>query len=183
MNRLRNAEFVIVDVETTGLSPFSGDRVIEIAALKVKDLKIQKRFQTLINPEREVSWGAFMVNGISNEMLIGAPKAKEVLKDFLSFIDGTHLVGHNVPFDLKFLNYEFKLAGHAPINNVIVFDTVTLARQVVPRLNSYSLAYLSQILGIKEKQEHRAMSDVEMTFEVLCRLFKMADEKSSATQN
>lgn len=178
MQRLKEKEFVIFDVETTGLSPLSGDRIIEIAALKVRNLKPVARFHSLINPQRLVSFAAFEVNGISDRMLAGAPTCAQVLPRFLEFLGGSTLVGHNIQFDLNFLHNELDLAQIRLEREIDRIDTIRLARQLMPRLKRYPLWFVAASLGIQKNQEHRAMADVDLTFEVFCHLVRMAAEKN-----
>jgi len=177
MKNLDQYNFVVFDVETTGLSPQSGDRVVEIAALKVENFKVVDRFTTLINPEREVSYGAFLVNGITSEMVSGAPKAAEILPDFLKFINDSIFIGHNIKFDLGFLNNEVVLAGLKPLENYVAIDTIKMSRGFMPQLGKYSLSIVASALGIKEEQKHRAMSDVDMTYSVFTKLLDIAQQK------
>lgn len=168
---------VFLDVETTGLSPEGGDRVIEIAALKVRGLKPAGEFQSLINPGRAVSWSAYMVNHISDAMLEGEPPAREVLPAFLEFIEGAELVGHNVKFDIKFLNYELKLAELKGLDDYKVYDTVKMARGLLPELKRYSLSTLVYHFGINNPQAHRAAADTYATYELFCRLYELMKER------
>ena len=176
MKSFSETEFVIFDVETTGLSPHTGDRIIEIAALKIKGMKAVERFETFVDPQREISWGAFMVNGISPQMLEGAPKAGEILPSFLDFLGESCLVGHNVKFDLGFLQQEVRLAGQA-LSVRHALDTVKMARRLLPELGRYSLANVAYALGLEQEQKHRAMSDVELTFDVFKQLLSIAERK------
>ncbi|HOW35433.1 MAG TPA: exonuclease domain-containing protein [Candidatus Omnitrophota bacterium] len=177
MKNFERTEFVIFDVETTGLSPERGDRVVEIAALKVKNSKALGTFHSLVDPEREISFGAFEVNGISAEMLEGAPKSGEILPDFLKFIDGAVLVGHNVSFDLGFLREELSLNGLSLNSKIPVADTLKMARGLMPNLGRYPLWFVAQSLGIEMRQQHRAMADVYLTYEIFCRLAILAEQK------
>lgn len=174
MRALTEQQFVIFDVETTGLAPHSGDRIIEIAALKINHLKPTEKFHSLLNPEREISWGAYRVNGISQTMVAHAPKAREILPKFLEFIDGSFLVGHNIKFDLGFLSNELSLINLPWGEERQAIDTIKMARALLPGLMSYSLAAVSQALGIEMIQRHRAMSDVELTFTVFRHLLENA---------
>lgn len=178
MNDLKDKEFVILDVETTGLSPLSGDRVIEIGLLKIKNEKIIDRFETLINPGREIFYDAFLVNRISQEMLEGAPYAPAVLPQVLEFMGEACLIGHNIKFDLKFLNYELLLAGHSPLEEIATIDTGKMAKALLPDLGSYALGNLAYSFNIGRENHHRAMGDVEMTFKVFKRLLKVAEDKN-----
>ncbi len=190
--------FVIFDVETTGLSPRAGDRVIEIGAaqvdiplvtvpgsrgraLDIRRMSRRKNFSTLLQVDREVSYGAFMVNGITPGMLEDAPRAEEVWPEFLKFISGSCLIAHNVRFDLSFLLHELGLLKlNLPASHFL--DTVRLARYLLPELRRYSLMSLAHFLEVGRVQEHRAMSDVEITFEVFRALLAMADRRDLCTQ-
>ena len=178
MPKIVESEFIIFDVETTGLSPRWGDRIVEIAALKIKNLKIIERFETLVNPEREISYGAFRVNGITQSMVQDAPKAVKVLPDFLEFMGEGCLVGHNVNFDLGFLHQELSLAGHSSLMGKMALDTIRMAKGFLPPLPSYSLSSLVYALSLDRQQTHRAMSDVELTLQVFLHLVKVAQQRN-----
>jgi len=167
---MQQQEFVVLDVETTGLSPWGGDRIVEIAALKIKNLKPVSQFYSLINPQREISWGAFQVNGISQMMVEGSPLAAEVLPAFLEFLGECHLIGHNIQFDLGFLASELALLGLNLNEDLVTLDTMSMARRIIPGLSSYSLSNLALSLDIEITQQHRAMADVYLTFEIFRRL-------------
>ncbi len=170
-------ELVIVDVETTGLSPFGGDRIIEIAALKIKDLKPVGQFYSLINPRREISWGAYRVNGISQDMVASAPVADIVMPQFLKFLGKSNVVGHNVKFDLGFLMHELLRLNLNLKKGLRAHDTMQMARRTLPGLASYSLANVARCLNIITIQQHRAMADVHLTFEVFNRLVTRAKQQ------
>ncbi len=178
MSDLNGVEFVILDVETTGLSPLSGDRIVEIGLIKLKDSKITECFETLIDPRREISYSAFLVNGISMKMLEGAPPMENVLPDVLNFIKGACLVGHNIKFDLKFLDYESSLAGHDLLDTVLTIDTARMARALLPNLESYALGNLAHFLEINISTRHRAMADAELTLKVFKKLLDIARAKN-----
>lgn len=152
-------------METTGLSPREGDRVCEVAVLRVKDGKECGSFSTLINPEMPISPGAFYVNGITNAMLRGKPIFSEVAQKILNSLSDAVIVCHNSPFDMGFLEAELeRLNLSLPTNPVI--DTLFLARRCF-RFWSNSLGAIAESLGIPLKTEHRAMADVRTTKEVL----------------
>lgn len=171
MNKnLDEVEFIIFDTETTGLEPESGDRIVEIAAVKFKGREKQGSFQALVNPKRPISEGAFRVNKISQEMLLDAPTMDLVLPDFLAFIKGSCLCSYNAGFDLKFLENELKLAGIGKLEDLPSVDILRMARRLLPGLERYALWFVAESLGIKIQQEHRAFSDVELSFEVFHKL-------------
>ncbi len=178
MEDFLNKEYVIFDVETTGLSPLKGDRLVEVAALKIKNLQPVNRFHSLINPERSISLAAFEVNRISDKMVMNAPRSFEILPSFLEFLGEATVVGHNIKFDLGFLHNELDLAGLPTKKKIQSVDTIRIARKVMPHLRRYPLWFVADSLGISERQKHRAMADVDLTFDVFCRLIKIAKEKN-----
>ena len=177
MEGLNDARFVILDVETTGLSSRYGDKIIEVAAVKCEGLRVTEHFESLINPERPLSYGAYQVNRISSEMLKDAPLAAEVLPRLYRFIQGSCLVGHNIKFDLGFLRHEFASLGLSLGNEVPALDTCQMARGLLPNLGKHSLKAVAYAVGIEELQQHRAMADVEMTYEVFRALLQVAERR------
>jgi DNA polymerase III epsilon subunit len=174
---IRLTEFVIFDVETTGLSPLDGDRIIEIAALKVKGIEVVDKFHSLVNPQRSVPSQATLVNNITDEMLATAPIAADILPQMIHFIGGACVAGHNVKFDLNFLCYELALIGRRLHDHTPAIDTLKMARDLLPYLSNHKLAYLARSLGVVVNQTHRAMADVELTVAVFLRMMEMASDK------
>ncbi len=170
-------DYLVLDVETTGLSPVAGDRVVEVAAIKIVDGKIVDQLHSLINPQRPISWGAFMVNQISDEMLRDAPTAKHILPQLISLAQNTVVVGHNIGFDLKFIDHECSLAGFDSLPRRHSIDTVPLSRRIVSGLRRYTLSSVAYELGINTIQEHRALGDVMITFDVFKCLMDIADRQ------
>ena len=178
MQNLNELEYVILDVETTGLSPQGGDRVVEIAALKVKDSKPVEKYHSLINPERNISWGAFMVNRISQEMVEAAPTFQRIVSQLMEFLGDTPcLVAHNASFDMGFLRNELFLANCPLKQEWNILDTVKMSRALLPNLLYYRLWFVARSLGIDQEQEHRAMGDVYLTYQVFIRLLDIAQKK------
>ncbi len=156
--------FAIFDVETTGLQPAYGHRICEIACLRVQGGVEVGRFESLVDPGRDVSPGAFRINHITPQMLAGAPAFGIVAWPVLELIEGAVLVAHNAPFDLGFLASELDLAG-MPAPGGPVVDTLALARRIYsfPR---YSLSAVADALGVEAGLAHRAMGDVLTTCQV-----------------
>lgn len=155
--------FVIVDIETTGLSAL-GDRIIEIGALKVKDGIVVDQFSELIDPERPVPARITEMTGITNEMVTGKRTIKEVLPDFLEFSEDLVLIGHNLMFDYSFLKQN-------AVNLSKVFerdgvDTLKIARTFLADLPSRRLDALCEHFGILDENHHRALNDVTVTWEL-----------------
>ena len=174
---IRLTEFVIFDVETTGLSPMDGDRIVEIAAVKVKGVQVVDKFYSLVNPQRSMPSQATLVNNITEDMLATAPVAADILPQMIHFIGGACVAGHNVRFDLNFLCYELSLIGRRLNDRTPAVDTLKMARDLLPYLSNHKLSYLARSLGVVVDQTHRAMADVELTVAVFLRLMEMAGDK------
>jgi DNA polymerase III epsilon subunit family exonuclease len=162
---LNETTFAIFDVETTGLSPTYGHRVCEVACLRARDGVTLDRFESLIDPRRPISPGAFRVNRITPEMLHGAPTFAGVAAPLLRVMDGTVWVAHNAPFDLGFLAAELEIA-RLPLPENPVIDTLTLARRIFGFARN-SLSAVAAALGLENSPTHRAMGDVQTTLGVL----------------
>lgn len=170
-------EFTIFDTETTGLNSQSGDRVVELAALRVKGEKRIATFETLVNPSREISAGAFAVNKITPQMLENAPKIELVLPKFLEFILGSYLCSYNAEFDLNFIKNEFKIIRSPSSSLPLALDLLTMARYLLPNLARYPLWAVAEKLEISTPQKHRAFLDVELSWEVFKKLKILAQQK------
>jgi DNA polymerase III subunit epsilon len=148
---------LLFDVETTGLRPANGDRIVEIAMLRMRYATLEASFSSLVNPERASSPQAQAIHGIPANLLADAPHFADLADTVLAMLAGTVLVAHNAPFDVAFLETELALAGRPlPTNSVI--DTLTLARRLLSR-PSYSLYALAGELNLAPPT-HRALSDV-----------------------
>jgi len=170
-------EFIIFDTETTGLEPESGDRIIEIACVKLKGNEVKGEFHSLINPKRPISEEALGIHHISSAMLEGAPLMETVMPKFLSFINGGVLCAYNAIFDLGFIKKELLLLNQVFPAGIHVIDVLVMARRLLPGLERYSLLYVSENFGIKREQNHRALSDVYMTIDVFNKLKDLLREK------
>jgi DNA polymerase III epsilon subunit family exonuclease len=162
---LSKTTFAVLDVETTGLSPAYGDRVCEVACLRFCDGAELDRLESLIDPQRPISPGAFYVNRITSEMLRGQPTFDAVAARLLKVMEGAVLVAHNAPFDLGFLAAELEIARRPPLDCPVV-DTLSLVRRAY-RFSSNSLRAVAAALGVETPPTHRAMADVWVTFRVL----------------
>ena len=170
---IEDIEFTIFDTETTGLDPGSGDRIVEIAGIRVKGKEIISTFQSLVNPHREISAAAFEVNQITPQMLRKAPSIEEVMPHFLRLIQGSCLCSYNAGFDLGFIDNELRLLGQANLENIVVADVLKMARRLIPKLERYALWFVAQELLIKQEQKHRAFSDVELTLKIFTKFKDM----------
>ena len=176
-DNLNDVEFVIFDVETTGLDPKSGDRIIEIAAVRLKAGKEIRRFYSLINPKRPISPAAFEVNHISDDMVKQAPDSSSVLPKFLEFIKGSCLAAYNTNFDLEFINNEIQPLGLCLPTDIPTIDILIMARRLLPELGRYSLLFVAQSLGINITQTHRALLDVKLTINVFNKFVDILNKK------
>lgn len=172
-----NTEFVVFDVETTGLSPLNGDRIIEVAAVKIKAGKIVDEYTSLINPQRDIPIEAQRVNKITPEMIADAPFSESVLPGIISFIAGACLVGHNIKFDLDFLCFELSALGRKLKNETPALDTLKMSKHLMAHLRSHRLSYLATSLGLSVAETHRALADVKLTIAVFYRLLDIASDQ------
>lgn len=162
--------YAIIDVETTGFSPKT-DKITEIAILIHDGERVVERYHKLVNPERKVPYRITQITGITDAMLMDAPRFFEVAKDIIQLTEDMTIVGHNVAFDMGFLKAEFN-EFHFPFERKTLC-TVRMARKLIPGQPSYSLGKLTKNLGIVHNQKHRAMGDAEATtilFEQLLRI-------------
>jgi DNA polymerase-3 subunit epsilon len=164
---------IIFDTETTGFRPEEGERIIEIGAIEyINRLPTGRTFHEYINPEgRQVDPGALRVHGISNADLEDKKTFAQIAGDFLSFIGDAHLVAHNAPFDINFLNHEFARLDLSPIAPERVVDTLDIARKKHPMAQN-SLDKLCERYGINNKHRtlHGALLDSELLAEVYIEL-------------
>lgn len=161
---------VVLDTETTGLSPEEGHRVIEIGCVELLNRRLtQSRFHVYLNPERVVDAGAQEIHGLSNEFLADKPCFHEVADDFLAFIEGAELIIHNAPFDVGFLNHELRRLGdgRSALNLPDVVDTLALARKKHPGQRN-NLDALCKRYGIdnSRRELHGALLDAEILADV-----------------
>jgi len=177
VSKISAEDFTIFDTETTGLNPSQGDRIIEIAAERLQNAKVAATFQSLVNPGRPVSEAAYAVNGISEQMLKDAPGTEAVLPGFLEFIRGSTLCSYNAPFDMGFLENELSRLGLPFPQDIAVIDVLRMARRLLPGLPRYALWFVAQTLGVTQKQQHRALSDVALTRDVFYLLVDIAGHK------
>ena len=165
MSGLNSHTFAFLDVETTGLSPWFGDRICEIAILRCNGEKIVETFDTLLNPGRPISPGAARVNGLKDTDLVDAPKFGNIADQVMLLVRDAVIVCHNVPFDLGFLNSELERVN-TYLPTTLVLDTLEVARQHFD-FDSNSLQSIAHDLDIDISGAHRALDDVLTTRELL----------------
>ncbi|MBY0557152.1 MAG: 3'-5' exonuclease [Burkholderiaceae bacterium] len=158
---------VMLDFETTGLSPANGDRITEVAALRLRDGQVVERFVSLINCGVRIPAFITGLTGISQAMVDSAPPVAQVLPRLLEFIGSDPLAAHNASFDDKFLQAEAASLGLTP-GYPSLLCSLKLARRVYPSFGSYRLGDLSSKLGIRfASAAHRAEADAEVAAAVL----------------
>jgi DNA polymerase III subunit epsilon len=167
---LKEAEFSVLDVETTGLSART-NRVIEIGIVRVKNLKITDKYTTLINPGCEIPYFITQFTGISNRDVAYSPSFYDTAEEIEEFIGNSIICGHNLSFDAGFLGCEFARNGFEPLSNLSVC-TLKLSRKIFSSLKSKSLGSVSEYLGIINGDSHRALADAEATAQILIKLIK-----------
>jgi len=161
----RGYRSVVFDVETTGLSPRQGDRVIEIGAVAIEGNKVVEEFHSLIQVSQPINPFAQAVHGITEEMLEGQPTADLVMPKFHAFIRKSLLVAHNASFDVRFMSHEFSFLN-LDLNNVC-FCTLKLGRAMFPNLARHDLGTLYQQFYKKPPREmHRALHDARTTAKI-----------------
>ena len=181
-------EFVVFDLETTGLSP-EKDAIVEIGALKVRGGQIyeQERFETLVRPlcadgsVRPIPWQAARVHGISDAMVRSAPALEQVLPEFLAFVGAAAVVAHNAAFDNGFMRAAARRHGllWAPESEVC---TVQLSRRAFPRERSHNLGAVAQRLGLDFAPggRHRSFGDVQVTARAFVELSRRLEAAPAA---
>ena len=162
---------VVLDTETTGLDFREGHRVIEVACVKLDDrTPTGSVFHEYVNPQRKVEREALEIHGIDDDFLSGKPIFPEIAPQLFKFIEGSVLVIHNAPFDLGFLNHEFKRSNedYPPLESVCeVIDTLELARSMRPgRRNSLDALALEYDIDLSKRVLHGALLDAEILVKV-----------------
>lgn len=158
---------VMLDFETTGLSPAAGARITEVAALRIEGGRIVDRFVSLVNCGVRVPAFITSLTGITQQMVDAAPCVSQVVPELLRFIGNDMLSAHNASFDEKFLLAESRHLGLLPQHGSLVCS-LKLSRRLFPGLSSYKLSVLSSALGIRfNGTAHRAEADAEVSARVL----------------
>jgi DNA polymerase-3 subunit epsilon len=170
---LYDVTFCVIDVETTGGGPETC-ALTEVAAAKFRGGECLGTFATLVDPGDAIPPFITALTGISDEMVRHAPSVPGVLPAFVEFVHGSVLVGHNVRFDLSFLNAALEDNERLPLENLVV-DTLSLARRLVDaEVPNCRLATLASGLELDHRPAHRALDDVMATAHLLHRLIEQA---------
>ena len=168
--------YVLLDIETTGFKPTDCE-ITEIAAYKVKDNKVVDTFSSLIKINNPVPPNITEITHITDDMLKDQEPIEVVLKNFKEFLGDNIIMGHNVNFDIDFLtHYSFVCFGNYILNDFV--DTLTIARKVLKNtVPNHKLQTLSEYYGLDIEGEHRALKDVDLTFQVYNKLKDLNDER------
>lgn len=154
---ITNCRFAFLDLETTGLSPWFGDRICEIGIVLTEGRRIRETYETLVNPGRELSLAAASTNGLTNAELATAPSFEAVADEVIAHLRDAVVVCHNAQFDLQFLDSEFRrLDREVQIPNLI--DTLIIARERF-NLPSNALLFLAEAFHVPMDISHRALAD------------------------
>ena len=170
---------VILDTETTGLSTAEKHRIVEIGCIELDNqIPTKKIFHEYLNPQRSVSEDAYKVHGYSDKFLSDKKTFSEIAENFLNFLKNKKIIIHNAPFDLSFLNYEFKLINRKGIDTQNVIDTLEIARQKYPGSQN-SLDALCKRFNIdnSRRKKHNALVDCQLLKEVYINLVDQKEPK------
>ncbi len=168
-------EFVVFDIETTGLSR-EVDRITEIGAVKIQNGKITDKYSVFVNPEMSIPEKITKLTGITDEMVKNAKTIDVILPEFLDFCKNAILVAHNAPFDVGFIRANAKRLDLQTIENTVI-DTVGLSRSLLTELKSHSLDNVCEALGVTLEGHHRAVNDANATALAFLKLIDMLAEK------
>lgn len=166
---------IVLDTETTGLSPDQGHRVIEIGCVEMINRRLTgNNYHQYIQPDRESDEGALQVHGITTEFLKDKPRFRDVIKDFLDYLGDAELIIHNAPFDVGFLNHEFMLAGeqYGEVSSYCeIVDTLVMARKMRPgQKNNLDALCKHYEVNNAHRELHGALLDAEILSEVYLRM-------------
>ena len=173
-----DTDYVVFDIETTGLNETSDD-IIEIGAVRVSDDKVISTFQSFVNPHRPLPFEIKNLTGIDDIDLVNADGIEKVLPEFLEFAKDSVIVAHNAEFDTGFIRKECKKQGYD--FNPTIIDTVILGRLLVPKLKNYKLDTLAKYFKVELLNHHRADQDAACTAHILLHSLEIAREKGVKT--
>ncbi|MGE6629560.1 ATP-dependent DNA helicase DinG [Bacillus sp. NPDC077027] len=168
---MTDQKFVVVDIETTGNSPKKGDKIIQIAAVVIKNGQIVERFSKYLNPGKAIPGFIEQLTGIKQHMVDDAVFFEDIAQEVSDLLKDAYFVAHNVHFDLGFLNGELQACGMNELS-VHVIDTVEISRILYPEFEGYKLTELSEELMLPHDHPHRADSDAEVTAMLFLKLME-----------
>ena len=175
--------FLVVDVETTGISAWAGDRVTEVAAVHVKDGAVREAFHSLVNPGRAIPPFITDLTGIDDAMVKDAPRFGEIAGELAHHLVGRVFVAHNARFDWNFLSAEYARVASAPLESIVTEQlcTVRLSRRFLSHLPRRNLDAVANHYGVVIDDRHRAMGDARATAHVLIGLLRDAERSGLYT--
>ncbi len=173
-----DSEYVVFDIETTGLSP-RFNKIIEIGAVRIKEGRITDRYSQFVNPEVPIPYSITKLTSINDAMVLEAPTIEKVLPDFLEFVGDAILVAHNASFDTGFIK-EFAKRQGLPFDCTVV-DTMTLAHILIPELGKYTLDRLCKQFAVSLEHHHRACDDADATAQIFIKMLKMLRDRDITT--
>ena len=173
---LHSLSYTVIDVETTGTSAYRGDRVTEIAAVRVENGTVRDVFETLVNPERSIPPYITRLTSITWDMVRDAPRFRDICDELLARMEGTVFVAHNAGFDWRFVSAEVERATGRSLEGRRLC-TVKLARAVLPQLRRRSLDWVANHYGIEILARHRAGGDAVATAHCLVRMLRTVVER------
>lgn len=178
---LRTLVYTAFDTETTGLQPSNGDEIIQIGALRVADGHVcaDEAFEALIDPQRPINPESEKIHGISDEHVRGKPTINQVLPAFYDFCEGSVLLGHNLAFDMRFL--QMKEVSCRVVFRQPVIDTLLLSAVAYPNQVHHSLESSMALLGVSIEHRHSAYSDAVATAQVFLKLVPLLEEQGVIT--
>ncbi len=171
---LKEATYVVFDVETTGLSN-QYDQIIELAAVKVKDGEIIDKFERFSNPHEKLSETIINLTHITDDMLVDAPEIEEVLTEFKEWVGDAIFVAHNASFDMGFIDTGYERLGFGPSTNGVI-DTLELSRTINTEYGKHGLNFLAKKYGVELTQHHRAIYDTEATAYIFIKMVQQMKE-------
>jgi DNA polymerase-3 subunit alpha (Gram-positive type) len=172
---LGSAEYVVFDIETTGLSVQS-HKIIEVAAIRMKDGQLLDRFESFVNPHEKIPENIQRLTNITDDMVADAPELQPVLEQFKAFIGDAILVAHNANFDMGFMKENFKRLGLGSISNPVL-DTLEFARMMYPSMKNHRLNTLADKFKVALDNHHRAIDDTIALTHILIALLKDAEAR------
>jgi DNA polymerase-3 subunit epsilon len=166
------AREIVLDTETTGFDPKTGDRLIEVGCIEIEDLLPTGRtFHSLVNPERLIPPDAIRVHGITDDKVRHAPRFREVVNDLMAFIGDAPVIAHNAAFDRSFIDHECGLCGHPLIEETRWIDTLQLAQKRFPGMaNSLDALCKRFRISLVERTLHGALIDARLLADVYLEL-------------
>jgi DNA polymerase-3 subunit epsilon len=184
---------VILDIETTGLEPAAGHRIIEIGCVELVNRRLtQRRYHQYLWPDREIDAGALEVHGITTEFLKESPRFADIVEEFVEFVRRAEVIIHNAPFDAGFINHELKLLKSAwgvLADYCAIIDTLVLAREIHPgQKNSLDALCKRYQVDHSQRDLHGALLDAEILAEVYLAMTGgqtdlLLEEKGAAASN